>query len=158
MNSDRSLRKFDLWSRFGPSTALALFHPTVVTLVESFRCHDDARVVLATASPPHVETLYETELDRFDHVITSCRHRNLKGEEKLSVVLEYCGEHFFYVGNSVDDIPLFEKSVCGFYIGSRTAFSRIKKQLANPNKLHRIRPVRKTLKWRSFIAFCLAKS
>jgi 4-hydroxybenzoate polyprenyltransferase len=65
------------------------------------------RLVLATASDYHHACSVVEPLGLFDTVLGSDGRRNLKGRNKLKVIVETCGEKFDYVGNSSADLKIW---------------------------------------------------
>ena len=71
----------------------------------------NARVVLASASSDRIVTAIAKYLGLFDEVHASDQTRNLKGKLKASFLEERYGAHNFdYIGNSLSDIPVWEKA------------------------------------------------
>jgi len=66
------------------------------------------RLVLATASDYHQARLAVERLGLFDSVLGSDGQRNLKGRQKLKIIVEACGEEFDYIGNSSADLVIWK--------------------------------------------------
>ena len=80
-------------------------------LVATLQAEKDAgrHVVLATAANERMANAVATHLGLFDDVIASDRETNLSAERKLERIQGRCfGTGFDYVGNSHDDVCLFE--------------------------------------------------
>ena len=66
------------------------------------------RLVLATASDYHQARSAVERLGLFDSVLGSDGQRNLKGRQKLKIIVEVCGEEFDYIGNSSADLVIWK--------------------------------------------------
>jgi 4-hydroxybenzoate polyprenyltransferase/phosphoserine phosphatase len=82
--------------------------PEVLEYVRTRRA-EGAKVVLATASNSGIAQQISAHLDCFDAVLASDEHNNLKSERKLLAMRQYAnGAPFEYIGNSADDLPVWE--------------------------------------------------
>ncbi|MHA3914015.1 UbiA family prenyltransferase [Halovulum sp. GXIMD14793] len=107
---DRARLKVDL-------ATLAQSEPTTQPVDEEILavCHAAAaegrEVVLATASTKVLVEPIAEHIGGFDAVLTSDENTNLSGEEKAAALVERYGESGFdYVGDSLKDIPVWQKA------------------------------------------------
>ena len=92
--------------RFDP--AQLPYRTEVVDMLRAERAKG-RRVVLATAANERFAQDIATHLGCFDAVLASCEAVNLSAQRKLERILADCGEGGYdYVGNSADDVCLFE--------------------------------------------------
>src|SRR5690606_25685352 len=70
------------------------------------------KIILATAADSAWACDLAAELGVFDDVLASNGVRNLKGEEKLAAIQDYCSQHdyteFDYLGDSHADLPIWQ--------------------------------------------------
>jgi 4-hydroxybenzoate polyprenyltransferase/phosphoserine phosphatase len=75
---------------------------------------EGGHLVLATASPRALADQVAQELGLFGAVLATDPTCNLKGKKKLQAIETYCREHgfeeFAYFGDSLADIPIWEKA------------------------------------------------
>lgn len=109
------------------------------------------RIVLATASPHAWADSIAAHVGLFDDVIASSDRDNLKGARKLSAVRQLLGDTAFdYIGDSMDDVPVFQAATRRILVGSSPAVVKALKQrslsfseLAPADAGATIRPLRK---------------
>ncbi|WP_298623769.1 UbiA family prenyltransferase [uncultured Legionella sp.] len=79
------------------------------------------RLVLATASHSILAQLVAKHLCLFDEVLATDDDINLKAEKKRDCLIQKYGESGFdYVGNSVDDLPIWQSAECIYVVSSST--------------------------------------
>lgn len=104
----KAILKDELAARVEMDAASLPYRPEVVSTIRAER-EAGRRVVLATASNHRFAQAVADHLGLFDEVIASDREVNLSAERKLArIEADRAGEPFDYIGNSRDDICLFE--------------------------------------------------
>jgi len=82
-------------------------------------------VVLVTAAPARIADSIAAELGLFDDVLTSNETINLSRDRKAAELLaRYGAKGFDYVGNSADDLPVFEQCRRAFLVSSKQRLRR----------------------------------
>jgi 4-hydroxybenzoate polyprenyltransferase/phosphoserine phosphatase len=77
-------------------------------------------IVLVTAAPARVANAIARSLGVFDDVLTSDESLNLSHTRKAdALVSRYGSKGFDYVGNSADDLPVFERCRRAFLVSSK---------------------------------------
>jgi 4-hydroxybenzoate polyprenyltransferase/phosphoserine phosphatase len=91
---------------------------------------DDARkekrpIVLVTAAPARIANAIAENLGLFDDVLTSDESLNLSHKRKAEALENRYGRKGFdYVGNSADDLPVFERCRRAFLVSSKERLRR----------------------------------
>jgi 4-hydroxybenzoate polyprenyltransferase/phosphoserine phosphatase len=115
----RAAFKRILFDTAPPDIRLLPWREEVLELIAEHRTAG-CKVVLATASDSQWVGTIAGELGLFDDVLCSDGVRNLKGDEKLSAIQEYCGQQgqkeFDYVGDSVDDLPILRAARLAYVV------------------------------------------
>ncbi|MFA0406458.1 UbiA family prenyltransferase, partial [Vibrio sp. 10N.222.52.C12] len=88
------------------------------------------RVVLCTGSLHEIAIKVQGFLGVFDDVIGTDQVNNTGAEKVKTINNEYPGSHIEYIGNSQDDIPLFEAFSSSFLINYK--FKTLRRLKANP--------------------------
>lgn len=142
--SPRSLPALPLWLAGGRANLKHLvaqrvelhseslpYSEDVLALVQ--RARDEGReVVLVTAAPGRIATSIADKLGFFDDVLTSDESLNLSRHRKADALVARFGpKGFDYVGNSADDLPVFEQCRRGFLVSSK---SRLRRAAARRNR------------------------
>jgi 4-hydroxybenzoate polyprenyltransferase/phosphoserine phosphatase len=112
------------------------------------------RLVLATASPAIWAESVAAHLGFFSDVLATDSRRNLKKTAKLAAIRELLGDdHFAYIGDSSDDIPLFEAATAGrLLVGSaRRPFAHLRQSGV---KFEHLAPSNLTVQIRDAIRAC----
>ncbi len=124
-----------LHMRFNPSEVL--YRDSVLDLIKSYKA-EGAKVLLASASPDLWVKSIDAYLGLFDASIGST-NKNLKGKEKLNAILNFTKQQsFVYVGDSIDDYPIWQASAAAVAINPN---SRTIKFLDSLVKLSQIKKV-----------------
>lgn len=114
-----------LAQRVRPDAALLPYRQDVI---EFLRAQKEAGrvLVLSTASEASVARGVAEHVGLFDEVMGTENGRNLRAAEKLRAVQDHCGAaaDFAYIGNSRDDIPLWEKASECYAVSPSRAVSR----------------------------------
>jgi 4-hydroxybenzoate polyprenyltransferase/phosphoserine phosphatase len=132
IRSPRALPALPLWLAGGKAKLKHLvaqrveLNPTSLPYCEDvLALIDEARelhrpVVLVTAAPARIANAIAESLGLFDYVLTSDDKLNLSRDRKADVLVGYYGpKGFDYVGNSADDLPVFEHCRRAFLVSSR---------------------------------------
>ena len=89
-------------------------------------------VVLVTAAPARIAHSIAAEIGLFDDVLTSDQSVNLSRDRKAAELLaRYGRKGFDYIGNSADDLPVFEQCRRAFLVASK---QRLRRQAGRRNK------------------------
>jgi 4-hydroxybenzoate polyprenyltransferase/phosphoserine phosphatase len=103
--------KMELARRANINAAHLPYRDDVVEFLRSRRARGSA-IVLATASDERLARQVAEYLKIFDDVVASNGQTNLKHQQKLSAIHQYCELHgiaqFAYVGDSTADLPIWE--------------------------------------------------
>jgi 4-hydroxybenzoate polyprenyltransferase len=103
----------------------------VLSLIREAR-QEGRPVVLVTAAPARIAHSIAAELGLFDDVLTSDETVNLSRDRKATELLaRYGPQGFDYVGNSADDLPVFEQCRRAFLVSSK---QRLRRQAGRRNK------------------------
>ena len=103
----------------------------VLSLIREAR-QNGRPVVLVTAAPARIAHSIAGELGLFDDVLTSDESVNLSRHRKAAELLaRYGPQGFDYVGNSADDLPVFEQCRRAFLVSSK---QRLRRQAGRRNK------------------------
>lgn len=82
-------------------------------------------VILVTAAPARIANAIADSLGLFDEVLSSDERQNLSHRRKAEALVARFGSRGFdYVGNSSDDLPVFEQSRRAFLVSSNGALRR----------------------------------
>jgi 4-hydroxybenzoate polyprenyltransferase len=96
----------------------------VLGLIEQARS-DRRPVVLVTAAPARIARSIADSLGLFDDVLTSDENLNLSHRRKADALENRYGpKGFDYVGNSSDDLPVFERCRRAFLVSSKNGLRR----------------------------------
>jgi 4-hydroxybenzoate polyprenyltransferase len=93
------------------------------------------RLILATASDRDQARSVVEQLALFETVLGSDGQRNLKGRSKLKAIVEACGEHFDYVGNSSADLPIWKGCRQSILVNASTWVERSAYRIGNVVKV-----------------------
>ena len=89
------------------------YEPRVITYLRE-QSGDGRRIILATASPAIWAEPIAAHLGMFSEVLATDAENNLKSTRKLAAIRELLGDvPFAYLGDSKDDIPLFDAATGG---------------------------------------------
>jgi len=107
------------------------YNPEVLQFIkEAFA--SGRKIVLATASPLYCATEVAKVHPVFNEVYGSSDKVNLKGTNKLKVLIEHYGEgRFDYIGDSAADMVIFKASRYAYVVNPSTAVARKVKKIAN---------------------------
>src|SRR4051812_16313433 len=132
IGSPRALPALPLWLAGGKAKLKHLvaqrveLDPTSLPYCEDvLALIDEARelhrpVVLVTAAPARIANAIAQSLGLFDYVLTSDDKLNLSRDRKADALVGYYGRKGFdYVGNSADDLPVFEHCRRTFLVSSK---------------------------------------
>lgn len=96
----------------------------VLTLIHKAR-EQRRPVVLVTAAPSKIAAAIAESLNLFDHVLASNEQINLSRHRKADILVTHYGSKGFdYVGNSGDDLPVFEHCRRAYLVSSRPRLRR----------------------------------
>ncbi|MEX3009972.1 UbiA family prenyltransferase [Hoeflea sp. TYP-13] len=100
--------KNEVAARTNRDSATWPYRPEVIALLEREKA-SGRRIVLATGAPEKVAKGVADHLGLFDEVLHTTAEQNLTAGRKKRALVEKFGENGFdYVGDSSDDIPVFE--------------------------------------------------
>ncbi|MEY3898679.1 MAG: hypothetical protein RLZZ214_4201 [Verrucomicrobiota bacterium] len=89
------------------------YEPRVITYLRE-QSGDGRRIILATASPAIWAEPIAAHLGIFSEVLATDAENNLKSNRKLAAIRDLLGDvPFAYLGDSKDDIPLFDAATGG---------------------------------------------
>ncbi|MDB4974756.1 MAG: UbiA prenyltransferase family protein [Myxococcaceae bacterium] len=104
------------------ATALPYREDLLDALHESKR--HGRKLVLVTAADRDVATRVAQHVGIFDDVFSSEGGENLKAEQKRDrLVAAYGAEGFDYIGDSMADLPVFDKAMRGFLVGAHSGLA-----------------------------------
>jgi len=107
------------------------YSETVLELIREAR-EQGRPVVLVTAAPTRIAEAVAAHLSLFDEVIASSDNVNLSRDRKAAaLVSRYGTKGFDYVGNSGDDLPVFDHCRRGFLVSSS---GRLRRQASRRNQ------------------------
>lgn len=92
-----------------PDASVLPYNKEVIEAINSHKKHGGL-VYLATAANHKVAQTIADYLGIFDGVLASSPHHNLSRHNKADELLRHAHGEFDYIGNSSDDIPVWEKS------------------------------------------------
>ncbi|MFP3848712.1 UbiA family prenyltransferase [Pseudomonas sp. W5-01] len=107
------------------------YDPQIIEMIQRER--DTGRmVVLATASHVSLAERIAEHLQLFDLVLASNTHRNLSGHNKRDLLVAHFGEGGFdYIGNSKDDLPIWNVSRQAYVVNpDRGVEAQVKAQVS----------------------------
>jgi phosphoserine phosphatase len=107
------------------------YDPQIIEMIQRER--DTGRmVVLATASHVSLAERIAEHLQLFDLVLASNTHRNLSGHNKRDLLVAHFGEGGFdYIGNSKDDLPIWDVSRQAYVVNpDRGVEAQVKAQVS----------------------------
>ncbi len=120
----------------------------VVTLIEEHRAAG-CPVILATASDRIWADPIAMESHLFDAVLASDGKTNLKGQQKLAAIREYCNEHghgsFSYAGDSTSDLPIWQAADVAYVVSPTPSLASRVRRLENV-EVHLTGPSRNTVR------------
>ena len=94
------------------------YNPDVLEFVRA-EAASGRQIILASASPVDWVKPIAKHLGGFAHVLASSATLNLKGREKLAAIHALLGDiPFEYIGDSRDDVPIFERATARIVAGS----------------------------------------
>ena len=92
-------------------------------------------LILATASDYQQARSVVEPLGLFDVVLGSDGKQNLKGPQKLRLVVETCGDKFDYVGNSIADLEVWRKCRHAVLVDAPPRLERWARRLAKVTRV-----------------------
>ncbi len=116
------------------------YNPLVLELLKK-RKDQKERLVLVTAADKTMAVAVSEHLDLFDEVLGSDGTHNLRGQAKANKLISLYGEKSFsYMGNSKDDLAVWDKSLSGIGVGITPRVEDRIKRLGLPVRILSRRP------------------
>ncbi|PTT02746.1 UbiA family prenyltransferase [Pseudomonas sp. HMWF006] len=107
------------------------YDPDVLWMIEAQR-NGGRKIVLATASHYTLAVRIAGHLKVFDEVLGTTLERNLSGAHKRNALVTLYGERGFdYVGNSLDDLPVWRSARQAFVVNPLPGVERATRHLGN---------------------------
>ncbi|RON63715.1 UbiA family prenyltransferase [Pseudomonas fluorescens] len=111
------------------------YDPEVIELIETER-RTGRKVILATASHHSLAERIAEHLQLFDQILASDATRNLSAHRKRDLLIEHYGENGFdYVGNSLDDIPVWAAARHAYVVNPEAGVERRARAQGNVEQL-----------------------
>lgn len=130
----------DRISTLCPDPVLPPLDPEVIRYLRSAK--DQGRtLVLATASDVRIARKVASDTQLFDRVWATEKGVNLQGEAKLRRFREEFGDQpFEYLGNSADDLPLWEAASRALLIRTPDRIRKRLEEVRSPQQIHVLAP------------------
>lgn len=111
-----------------PDPALLPYNSSVLEIIHSHK-NNGGSVFLATAANQNIAQAIAHHIGIFDDVLASTSIHNLSRQNKAAELAHHADEEFDYIGNSKDDIPVWEKTGRIALVGKKSIVHSLTPQL-----------------------------